>query len=86
MLSKGDLISSIKRQNYPSPAAYRISDSKSAVNIYFSKSNNEPYKDIKATKKDKLPGPGSYKIPTSFDNINSVTRSKGVFDPTFKFV
>ena len=32
------------------------------------------------------PGPGDYKIPTSFDNISSLTRGNGFFDPRFQYV
>ena len=32
------------------------------------------------------PGPGDYKIPTSFDYISNVTREKGFFDPKFRYV
>jgi hypothetical protein len=33
-----------------------------------------------------FPGPGDYKIPTSFDYINNLTREKGFFDPQFRYV
>ena len=33
-----------------------------------------------------FPGPGDYKMPTSFDYINSITRVKGIFDPKYKYV
>ena len=36
--------------------------------------------------KNIFPGPGDYKIPTSFDYINSITRVKGIFDPKYKYV
>ena len=32
------------------------------------------------------PGPGDYKIPTSFDYISNITREKGFFDPRFRYV
>ena len=32
------------------------------------------------------PGPGDYKIPTSFDYISNLTREKGFFDPKFRYV
>ena len=33
-----------------------------------------------------VPGPGQYKIPTSFDYISNLTREKGMFDPTYRYV
>ena len=33
-----------------------------------------------------VPGPGQYRIPTSFDYISNLTREKGMFDPTFRYV
>ena len=36
--------------------------------------------------KNFFPGPGDYKIPTSFDYINNITREKGIFDPKYKYV
>ena len=32
------------------------------------------------------PGPGDYKIPTSFDYISNLTRERGFFDPQFRYV
>ena len=42
----------------------------------------------KSKNKNKIiyPGPGDYKIPTSFDYINNITREKGFFDPKYKYV
>ena len=33
-----------------------------------------------------VPGPGQYRIPTSFDYISNLTREKGMFDPTYRYV
>ena len=33
-----------------------------------------------------FPGPGQYRIPTSFDYISNLTREKGMFDPTYRYV
>ena len=33
-----------------------------------------------------FPGPGDYKIPTSFDYISNLTREKGFFDPKYRYV
>ena len=38
-------------------------------------------------KSDKgTPGPGSYRIPTAFDYISNMSREKGIWDPTFRYV
>ena len=36
--------------------------------------------------KNNFPGLCDYKIPTSFDHINSITREKGFFEPKYKYV
>ena len=41
---------------------------------------------IDAHKKFEVPGPGFYKIPTSFDRVNDMARSSGSFDPNFRYV
>ena len=33
-----------------------------------------------------VPGPGQYRISTSFDYISNLTREKGMFDPTYRYV
>ena len=33
-----------------------------------------------------MPGPGQYKIPASFDYINNVTREKGYFGLSMRFI
>ena len=33
-----------------------------------------------------VPGPGQYRIPTSFDYISNLTREKGMFDPSYRYV
>jgi len=33
-----------------------------------------------------VPGPGQYKIPTSFDYISNLTREKGSCDPKYRYV
>ena len=37
-------------------------------------------------KKIIYPGPGDYKIPTSFDYISNLTRERGFFDPRYRYV
>ena len=69
------------KDGYPGPGAYNIKDgSLFSKSVHFTK--DKKFKD----KKFVTPGPGQYKIPTAFDYINDYTRSKGVFDPTFKYV
>ena len=69
------------KDGYPGPGAYNVKNgSLFSKNVRFTK--DKKFKD----KKFVTPGPGQYKIPTAFDYINDYTRSKGVFDPTFKYV
>ena len=37
-------------------------------------------------KKSDTPGPGQYRIPCSFDDINDYTREQGQFDPNFRYI
>ena len=39
-----------------------------------------------ANKRDSFPGPGSYKIPSSFNYISNMTREKGAYNPRFKYI
>ena len=55
--------------------------------------NNKGFSFPKAEQEEKkyknkmiYPGPGDYKIPTSFDYISNLTREKGFFDPKFRYV
>ena len=45
-----------------------------------------PKAEFKNKIKFMVPGPGQYKIPTSFDYISNLTREKGMFDPTYRYV
>ena len=73
----------IKRRKFevPGPGKYNIFDPNFAPKFSFPK-------DIRRSSKKLiiLPGPGAYKIPTSFDYISELSRNKGAFDPTFKYV
>ena len=69
------------KEGFPGPGAYNVKD----IGLF--------EKSIRFTKDKKFrekkyvtPGPGQYKIPTSFDNISDYTRSKGNFNPAFKYV
>ena len=65
---------------FPGPGAYNVKDNLFTKGVQFTK--DKKFKE----KRFITPGPGQYKIPTSFDYINDYTRSKGFFDPTFKYV
>lgn len=68
------------KEGFPGPGRYNVKDNLFPKGIHFTKD--------KRVKESKFvtPGPGKYKIPTAFDYINDYTRSKGIFDPTFKYV
>ena len=65
---------------YPGPGKYNVKDNLFTKGTIFSRDKRSK------EKKYITPGPGQYRIPTAFDYINEYTRSKGVFDPTFKYV
>ena len=77
-------INFISKENFPGPGSYNIKDNSTNKQISFSPIviNKKIFK----KKKYLIPGPGHYKIPTSFDNINDMTREKGFFDPTFRYI
>ena len=68
------------KDGYPGPGAYNVKDNLFSKSVNFTR--DKKFRD----KKFITPGPGQYKIPTAFDYINDYTRSKGTFDPTFKYV
>ena len=68
------------KDGYPGPDKYNVKDNLFTKGVNFTK--DKRVKD----KKYITPGPGQYRIPTAFDYINEYTRSKGAFDPTFKYV
>ena len=37
-------------------------------------------------KKNDTPGPGQYRIPCSFDDVNEYTRGQGNFDKNFQYI
>ena len=53
------------------------SDDINKIKEKYSKLNN---------RKDSFPGPGSYKIPSSFNYISNMTREKGAYNPRFKYI
>ena len=79
-LDRDDDYRLIKKWAFPGPQNYNIKDSKVVQDITFSKNERAP------KKKGNFPGPGHYKIPTSFDYINDMARNGGAFNPVFKYV
>ena len=77
---RGDELKQVKKDAFPGPGAYKMVDMSGSPKISFSKGS------ISCKNKNNVPGPGFYKIPTSFDNINSMVRSCGGFDPAFQYV
>ena len=77
---RGDDLKYVKRNNYPGPGKYNTSE----LNI--SPKYSFPKDATSANKRFDVPGPGFYKIPTSFDYISDMTRSQGSFDPTYRYV
>ena len=72
------------KENYPGPGSYNIKDNSTNKQISFSPLVIK--KKIYKIGKCLLPGPGQYKIPASFNYINNITREKGYFDPTFRYI
>ena len=64
----------------PGPGAYNVKDQLFTKSVQFTKAKKL------SNKISDVPGPGHYKIPTAFDYINDYTRSKGAFNPQFKYV
>ena len=77
---RGDDLKRIKKEGFPGPGYYNIKDVKLCNEISFPKSTKNK------NKGKGFPGPGYYRIPTAFDYISNLTREKGLFDPTFKYV
>ena len=74
-----------QKENYPGPGSYNVKDHSSTKIISFSPIivNKKFYK---INKKTIVPGPGHYKIPASFDYISNMTREKGSFNPSFRYI
>ena len=76
---RDDDIKRIIKENFPGPAHYKVKDYKcQGITI--------PKSDLSKKKKKVTPGPGSYKIPCRFNDINNVTRERGYWNPTYKYV
>ena len=73
-------IKQVLKDNYPGPGTYDVKDVIYVKNATINPISND------GKKKGDVPGPGSYKIPTSFDYISSSTRSTGSWNPNYRYV
>ena len=78
---RNDDLKRVVRDGYPGPGNYRpIVKRKNSNNIKIGKEKRSF-----VLKKD-TPGPGQYKIPCEFDNVNDYTRQQGKFDENYRYV
>ena len=79
---RDDELKRVKREGVPGPGTYEYYDrTKNAAPRYKFGSEKRGY-----VQKSDTPGPGQYRIPCSFDDINDYTREQGRFDPKFRYV
>ena len=79
---RDDELKRVKREGVPGPGNYEFDD-KTKINAPKYKFGSEKRGYVK---KSDSPGPGQYRIPCSFDDINNYTREQGIFDPKFRYV
>lgn len=77
---RGDDMKKVLKDNFPGPGKYTTKDCEMTRPISFPRDKKEK------GNKNNFPGPGSYKIPCRFNDINNITREKGIWNPTFKYV
>ena len=77
---RNDDLKIVKKNNYPGPGKYSIKEVNLSPKFSF------PQNDFRKNKRAEVPGPGFYKIPTSFDYISDLTRSQGSFNPIYRYV
>lgn len=77
---RDDNLKRIKKDGYPGPGAYNTKEMNISPKYSFPKDTPGNRKNVA------YPGPGFYKIPTSFDYISNMSRSNGSFDPKFRYV
>ena len=77
---KDEKLEQIIKDEYPGPNKYTITDSN--FNNIGNFTRDKRYKENKFI----VPGPGQYRIPTSFDYLADYTRQSGNFNPIFKYV
>ena len=78
--TRGEDLRLIEKEDLPGPGKYTIKDVDLVKCFTFSRSKKFEQR------KDSFPGPGSYKIPSSFNFINNMAREKGAFNPRFKYI
>ena len=79
---RDDELKRVKREGVPGPGNYEYDDrTKNAAPKYRFGKEKRGY-----VQKSDTPGPGQYRIPCSFDDINDYTREQGVFDAKFRYV
>ena len=76
---RDDDLKKVIKDNYPAPNKYKVHD-------YASQGITFPKMNYDDAKRKVTPGPGSYKIPCRFNDINNITRERGFWNPTFKYV
>ena len=79
---RDDELKRIKREGVPGPGMYEFDDRTKMKAPEYAFGHEKRGK----IRKSETPGPGQYKIPCSFDDVNEYTRQQGIFDKNFKFV
>ena len=79
---RDDDLKRVKREGVPGPGTYEYYD-KTKVKSPNYRFGTEKRGEVK---KSDTPGPGQYRIPCSFDDINDYTREQGNFDEKFRYV
>ena len=79
---RDDGLKRIKREGLPGPGMYEFYDiTKNKAPIYGFGTEKRGER-----KKNDTPGPGQYRIPCSFDDVNEYTRGQGNFDKNFQYI
>ena len=79
---RDDDLKRVKWEGVPGPGTYEYYD-KTKVKSPNYRFGTEKRGEVK---KSDTPGPGQYRIPCSFDDINDYTREQGNFDEKFRYV
>ena len=77
---RGDNLKGAFKNDFPGPDMYNTRGTFSGPNYKFGKSARM------GDDKNKIAGPGSYRIPCSIVDVNDYTRAAGKFDPQFRYV
>lgn len=78
--TRGDNLKGAFKNDFPGPDMYNTRGTFSGPNYKFGKSARM------GDDKNKIAGPGSYRIPCSIVDVNDYTRAAGKFDPQFRYV